>query len=86
LFNESNICHVIFYVLRCLIKENLVQYFFLWFQLIPSQTPEQFSKLPCSTAVPLQIWTKQSTSESVLKFVIFYVLRCLIKENLVQYF
>ena len=24
-------------------------------QLIPSQTPEQFSKLPCSTAVPLQI-------------------------------
>jgi hypothetical protein len=22
-------------------------------QLIPSQTPEQFSKLPCSTAVPL---------------------------------
>jgi hypothetical protein len=26
-------------------------------QLIPSQTPEQFSKLPCSTAVPLQIWT-----------------------------
>jgi hypothetical protein len=24
-------------------------------QEIPSQTPEQFSKLPCSTAVPLQI-------------------------------
>jgi hypothetical protein len=24
-------------------------------QLIPSQTPEQFSKLPSSTAVPLQI-------------------------------
>jgi hypothetical protein len=23
----SNICHVIFYVLRCLIKENPVQYF-----------------------------------------------------------
>jgi hypothetical protein len=23
----SNVCHVIFYVLRCLIKENPVQYF-----------------------------------------------------------
>jgi hypothetical protein len=25
-------------------------------QLIPSQTPEQFSKLPCSTAVPLKLY------------------------------
>jgi hypothetical protein len=41
-------------------------------QLIPSQTPEQFSKLPCSTAV--------------ICHVIFYVLRYLIEENLVQYF